>query len=228
MRTRTKAERNYDNQPEDVQRILRDADELEDDLRATIEAMKETINEQAEGLRVQGREIVQAVADQVKANARIAELEETIIIQNVGLKVTGREVVKLSGQIAELEDARGAVDLRPVFLMELVKMYPEIGKLIECGPHNILLPLRGADGTPGNWVPELFEWCYPQVDELPGSDEDPDQEEYIAGLEDFESSLAIATVEGLEINRRNAETAKGRRKVVEEGYKRLEDKYPKK
>ena len=207
MRTRTKAERNYDGYPEEVQRILEDADGVEDSLRATIEHMKETINAQNDGLKVQGREVV-----------RLTKLQK-------GFRLA-RKAWKL--QKADLEAARGAVDLRPVFLMELIRMYPEMGKLIEVGPHNLLLPLRGAEGTPGNWSTELFEWCYPQVDDLPGSDEDPDQEEYIAGLEAFEGDLATATHEGIEANKRNAATAEGRLKINQEAYKRLAEKYPKK
>ena len=196
----------YSGYPEDVQRILTDADEIEGELRAPIEHMKECSTEQAVGLRGQGREGV-----------RLTKLQK-----GFGL---ARKAWKL--QKAELEDARGAVDLRPVFLMELVAMYPEIGKLIEAsggeGPidengsrwHFHHSGLEGPDVTPGNWIPELFEWGYPQVDELPGSDEG-DQEEYIAGLEAFEGHLAGAIVEGIESNKRNAATAEAGRKVLAE------------
>lgn len=195
MRTRTKAERNYDGQPEEVQRILKDADEVEDILRLTIEHMKETITVQNDGLKAQGREIVKLSEDLTWANA---------------------EARRQTKEKQEMELARGPVDLRPIILMELVRMYPEISKLIEASPHNILLPLRSPHGTPGNWSTELFEWCYPQVDDMPGSDEDPDQEEYIAGLEAFEGDLATAIHEGIEINKRNAATAEAGRKALAE------------
>lgn len=39
---------------------------------------------------------------------------------------------------------------------------------------------------------ELLEWCYPDIDNLPGSDEDEDQTEYISRLEAFEDMLCIA------------------------------------
>ena len=41
-------------------------------------------------------------------------------------------------------------------------------------------------------VHELMEWCYPDTDDLPGSDEDEEQTEYIRRLEAFEDMLCIA------------------------------------
>ena len=48
------------------------------------------------------------------------------------------------------------------------------------------------DSTNNANVHELLEWCYPDIDKLPGSDEDEDQTEYISRLEAFEDMLCIA------------------------------------
>jgi len=48
------------------------------------------------------------------------------------------------------------------------------------------------DSTNDANVHELLEWCYPDIDKLPGSDEDEDQTEYISRLEAFEDMLCIA------------------------------------
>ena len=39
---------------------------------------------------------------------------------------------------------------------------------------------------------QLLEYCRPEVDDLPGSDEDEDQDKYIAHLEDFEANIMVA------------------------------------
>tara|TARA_B100001013_G_scaffold331809_1_gene247646 strand:+ start:4695 stop:4946 length:252 start_codon:yes stop_codon:yes gene_type:complete len=43
-------------------------------------------------------------------------------------------------------------------------------------------------------VHELLEWAFPEINDLPGSDEDEDQTEYISHLESFEGLLSEAAL----------------------------------